>query len=454
MRFATRTEIHFLIVVIALTAGGAVLLAQPLCIPQTERDVQYFWAYNVWRCAFDALSAVCGVGLLIGDFSESYTRAGRGVLAGLGVSGALLYVSAILALLRRIGASLTVWAAPRTRVVLIAFAVLLLVATGANVIATRFAPDAPTLDTATINGISAFCALGFRANAESPTATATTTIAITAWLAALGWPIWFFVAPPLLKRHVQARHALLVAATYSAALLLIALLITGFETPRGRRGPANDSTLLADQTTATRFGRSLAQVAAASGSGIATEQLADRSVSEGTKAALAATILLGPASYAAGGGHTWLMLLWALSAITSGATPSAGAGRHVVHWFRASLTLLATLVCAALLCAFGLLLIESFTASRFTPAPSFADALLDACSAVGGANLSSGLTASVTDRNLTSGIRMRFDLYQLGMAWIMLFMLIGRIAPLLVLRRLADAVTPDADLKPLAPILR
>jgi hypothetical protein len=92
----------------------------------------------------------------------------------------------------------------------------------------------------------------------------------------------------------------------------------------------------------------------------------------------------------------------------------------------------------ALVVALGLLLIENWTASRFQPPPTFADALLDACSAVAGGNLSGGLTESVTSRNLLSGIHQSVNLYPYGMTWLMLGMFVGRVLPLIVLRRLGD----------------
>lgn len=102
------------------------------------------------------------------------------------------------------------------------------------------------------------------------------------------------------------------------------------------------------------------------------------------------------------------------------------------------------MVTFALVVALGLLVIETRTASRFQPPPTFGDALLDASSAVAGANLSSGLTATVTSVNLSSGMDITVDSYQYGMTWLMLAMLIGRVLPVLVLSRVADLRFNDA----------
>jgi len=91
--------------------------------------------------------------------------------------------------------------------------------------------------------------------------------------------------------------------------------------------------------------------------------------------------------------------------------------------------LLATVV------ALGLLIIEANVASAYQPPPSFASAFLDAASAVAGGNLSGGVCAAVTDRNLSRGIRLGVDLYQYGMVWLMAAMLAGRTLPLVVLSR-------------------
>ncbi|RMF84278.1 MAG: hypothetical protein D6744_03345, partial [Planctomycetota bacterium] len=300
-----RIELRFLAALAVLTAGGAVVLAQPWCTPQNARDAGYFWAYHYWACAFDALSAVCGVGLTAGDIGDGYTSAGRWVLVALGAAGALLYLSAVLAALRRIGASLAVWAAPRTLHVAATFGCFLVVAVAIGLVATRFADEPPAVGAVAAESVAAACSLGVFPRPASESTLLAAAVAVIAWLAALGWPVWFFAAPPLLKRHVQARHALLIAAGYTAMLLIVAWMIAGFETPRGRRGPAHDSTMLADQPPTMRFARGLTQAAAAAGAGVPTEDLAERSVSEGTKATLALLALVGPATYAAGGGISW-----------------------------------------------------------------------------------------------------------------------------------------------------
>ena len=67
------------------------------------------------------------------------------------------------------------------------------------------------------------------------------------------------------------------------------------------------------------------------------------------------------------------------------------------------------------------------TASAYQPVPTFAEAFLDAASAVGGANLTSGLFGTVTDPNLIMGLGSGINQYQYGMAWLMAAMVLGRV---------------------------
>ncbi|MCK4341785.1 MAG: hypothetical protein KAY37_08695, partial [Phycisphaerae bacterium] len=99
----------------------------------------------------------------------------------------------------------------------------------------------------------------------------------------------------------------------------------------------------------------------------------------------------------------------------------------------------------------GLLFIEASTASAYQSPPTCADALLEAASAVGGGNLSSGLTTTVTSANLSRGIHQSVDLYQYGMLWLILAMFVGRTLPIVILARCADVGFADdpARLPPL-----
>ena len=70
--------------------------------------------------------------------------------------------------------------------------------------------------------------------------------------------------------------------------------------------------------------------------------------------------------------------------------------------------------------------------------------------------VAAGLTAALSSPNLSSGIRQSVDLYQYGMAWLMLAMLIGRILPVLVFDRAAGTPTdesPSGTGEPACPYL-
>ncbi|MCC6357855.1 MAG: hypothetical protein IT450_03860, partial [Phycisphaerales bacterium] len=103
---------------------------------------------------------------------------------------------------------------------------------------------------------------------------------------------------------------------------------------------------------------------------------------------------------------------------------------------RLGLLSIVLLAAVCLVTVIGLLSIESLIASRYQPTPSFADALLDASSAVGGGNLSSGLTASLTNRSLVSGIGLGISQFIPGMILLALALLAGRIIPVAVFDRM------------------
>jgi hypothetical protein len=430
----------FLIAVLVVAGGGAVLLAQPVCTPVDDRAAEYYWAYAYWRCAFDALSAACGVGLLLRDFATEYSPIGRWVLTGIGLAGAALYILAVLAALRRMGASLTIWAAPPSQVVLVIFTGLLAVSAGSTLVVSRFAHAEPSTTEALRAGMAAFASLGLADSAQTPPGSMAITVAAIAWIGALGWPIWLFLVPALTRKHIQARHALIIAGAYTAWLLLLSGLICVLELPRF--GAAARSSL-ATQPAPTRieYGRRVVQVISAAGAGVATEPLAGQQIRDGAKVTLALAVLIGSCGCAAGGGVTWMLLIWGLAgAMTGGSEPArARAG----PWLHGGLSCAVLMGLLAVGGALGLMVIENLIGSRFEHPPSFADALVDACSAAGGANLTTGLTARVTAENLTSGKNLPVNLYSLGMVWMMALMLAGRMIPLFVLRRAAWAVTPD-----------
>ncbi|MCC6359594.1 MAG: hypothetical protein IT450_12690, partial [Phycisphaerales bacterium] len=84
-----------------IAAAGATALGVIATSTLDKRDREYF-AGRVWcESSFDALSAACGAGLMMGDLS-GYSAEARWVLFGTGVAGALLHVLTLAAVIRRI----------------------------------------------------------------------------------------------------------------------------------------------------------------------------------------------------------------------------------------------------------------------------------------------------------------------------------------------------------------
>jgi Trk-type K+ transport system membrane component len=260
---------------------------------------------------------------------------------------------------------------------------------------------------------------------------------------ALGWPVWL----RLVQRTVPWRALALTVVSYAAFLGLSAALITALEAPRqsgkteawAASAAGSSGGRLADQPTETRYAHSLTQAVAASSAGLPTERLAQRGVRDATKVVLSGVVLVGGLGGSPGGGIKWPLLLWALA---GGAALLGGrAGRALNEQTRrcvlAGVGVTSGVVLLAVVVAFGLLVIEAGLGSRWESPPTFADALLDASSAVGGANVSSGLLRALTSAHLSSGIRQKVDEYQYGMAWLMLAMFLGRVLPVLVVARVA-----------------
>lgn len=475
MRRLKQPDLWLLATLLLVTAGGAVLLAQADATQPQARHLSY--SRHHWQAAFDALSATCGVGLLTYGFQDDYTARGRWILTALGVLGALSFVAAVTHAARRMQPADGRPILPHPLFVVSAFLVAQALALGACLLAERIGGDTGGSNESAWRTIAAFSSLGWASEVgvdRLKTGPPGWPLALLAWLGALGWPVWLLIVPPLARRYVRIRSALAVFGSYTGALLLTALLISAFESPRGgaydpgsaklRFAPSTNrqseipnarSAIHSPQPNQPRppvenrchsYVRSLVQTAAASGAGIPTMQsgashypLGDATA--GTKVTLSALLLVGGLGGSATGGVQWLLLLWALAggAVALGCPRESKPNPNVKRWMLAGLACLVLLTLLALLVAAGMLLIENWTAARYQPPPTFADALLDACSVVAGGNLSSGLTETVTGRNLLGGIRQSANLYQYGMTWLMLAMLIGRLLPLVVLRRLADA---------------
>lgn len=472
MRRLSRPDVWFFVALLGVAAVAGALLARPTATRVGARELNYSRHY--WQVGFDALSAACGVGLLSYDFSQAYTEQGRWILSATGVVGALLFLAAMTQAARRIAAAQGNGRLPHPLLVVAAF-LLTGAVVGGGLLAGRWLGrwEAGTTDTVWA-ALASFASLGWATRVTEPGALPLWPLALAAWLSALGWPVWLLAVPPLARRYLNPASAPPGLMTgrlarrltfYSLILVAAALLVCAFEAPRGeaRTGPgrqrwqpparqSSPQRPLSAEAWPTRFARSLVQVAAAAGAGAPTEPLAGPGgesplapVSGGTKVALGGLLLLGGLGGSATGGVQLPLLLGALSGTAAalgwrqrrplGETSAAAAHSR---WMIAGFACLLVLLGLALVVAAGLLLLENWTASRFQPPPTFADAFVDACSVVAGGNLSSGLTEAVTGRHLIRGIRQAVDLYPFGMAWLVLAMLAGRIVPLAILRRLGE----------------
>ena len=414
------------LIIMALVGGR--LLQSPRCIVLSERDRTSYGLMPKWRAQFDALSAVCGAGLLLHDLGEEYTPLGRWVLAALGIGGALTYLIAARAAVARLyeGNAL-----PPARAVALAYAGGLGVAIVVALVAARFPSARVTSGDAVWNAVSAFSSLGWL-YPFSGAASRTPFVGLAA-LGALGWPLWIGVV----KRGRLLRAAAWTLVTYAVFLLLCTVAVALLETPRAVPPGRGEARPAAGSSFSARLMRSGLQVVAASGAGMSTEKLSDRAVSEGTKAVLAVVVLVGAPGGSPGGGAKWSVALWVVAAGVALARGAAPLDERRSRAVQAAVATLLTMALLTLVTALGLLAIEGCTASAFQIAPTFADACLDAASAVAGGNLSTGLVAAVTSANLSRGIRQSVDLYQYGMIWLMAAMLVGRVAPVLILGRCA-----------------
>jgi hypothetical protein len=154
---------------------------------------------------------------------------------------------------------------------------------------------------------------------------------------------------------------------------------------------------------------------------------------DSSKAVLAFVLIVGGLGGSACGGIKWPLLVWALV---------GGASARIL---RAASTCVLWMLALVLLCAGGLLVLESQVATKYQAPPTFADTLLDAASAAAGGNLSSGLSATLTDRNLVSGIFLGINWYRIGMLWIVGTMVVGRILPIIVFGHLGRDGNPGSE---------
>jgi len=442
MNWLRRPEVWFPVALLVVAGVGGRLLTSERCVHLSERDRNSYGQRPSWQASFDALSATCGVGLLTYRLDQDYTPAGRWVLAGLGLAGAVLYLAAVRHLMARL------WPAgrerlPSTWLILVAFVAGQLLAILAVVLAEWIGGAKASLADSAWNAVSVFSSLGWL---REPAGFHHTWIYVAVALAgALGWPFWLVFWP----RVARPRGWVLVACSYIVFLGVGGGLLRAGVAPRGTpHGKPSSTDRLAGQPELARYERALTLVTCASGAGVSTEPLDDRSVGEGTKLVLAGVVLIGGLGGSAAGGVTWLLLICACTALLgrrgngpemSGRAPRFGLLGSAYAQLLLGLTLLV---------AVGLLLIESRTGSSYQAPPTLGDAVLDAASAIGGAGLSTGLTATLTNVNLSAGIRQNVDLYQYGMTWLMLAMFLGRVLPVLVIGRFADRHSAGEPARP------
>ncbi|TWT42417.1 Cation transport protein [Phycisphaerae bacterium RAS1] len=421
----SRPAALFFCVLVVLTGAGAFLLAQPWATLTDPRDWQFFWARHYWQSTFDSISAVVGCGLMTHPAERAYTDAGRSVLVALSLAGAIAYISTILAALRDRLPLLNLRAAPHPALLAIVFVLVTLFTSQAAclLLAIVAAPLSHLDATQSLStGVLSFGWLPQR-----PAGALAWLIAVLGLLTAAGWTLWIMPFAAWRRRCLQSAAATGVTfGSWILFLILAAALLAAFESPRGGResGAVPDS--LAARHSGERLSRCALQVFSAAGAGVQTEALSERSASDGTKVVLAAVMLVGGFPGSPLGGLGWPLAAALLIGAFAGRTRDERA-------FAIAVRLAVTLLALVLLTALGLLVIEHFTATAYQPPPTFADAFLDASSAVAGGGLTSGVSAAVTSRNLSSGIQQRVDVYQYGMAWLMLAMLLGRIAPVWII---------------------
>lgn len=439
LNWARRTEFGLLVSILLLPLGGDFLLNTTCALDITDRQRTAYGDRPEWQIQIDATSAMTGCGITMYDIEDDYTAAGRWALAGFGLVGALVYLRAVRRVVGRYWKGQYKPLPDTGQIIGIFLALLVIAMLAMGILAAARAQ--PMLD-GMWHGLCAFCSLGWLTTDDPGVRIGAV---IVAFIGALGWPVW------LVWRLWPGAWRGIVAAIvgYFAFLAISAACVTALEIPRGTARGAPPQGDLRDAPPGERYARSLLLVSSAATYGAPTEDLGDRHVSEGTRAILAWVVVVGAFGGAAGGGITWVVLLLAARLPAS---PFRAKSRMTldVDFDRlraASLTLVLVVAKLAIIGALVLLFIETWIGSPFQRPATLAEALQDATSAVGGAAVTSGLVERVTSTNLSSGLRESVDHYQHGMRWLMLLMVIGRLAPVLVLgvcapRRIQDTAAP------------
>lgn len=422
------------LVVLALAA--ALTLVQPGLRDLNVREQQAYGLRPYWEAGFDALSVVCGTGLLVRDIETDYTPRGRCVLVAAGVAGLLLYVAVSLTVVRQLWSGtppglLTVWGAH-----LVAGMVAVVGSGSACVVM-----GGDDLGWAGWNALAVFASLGI---ARPEVGTVSVWVyGVIAAAAALGWPVWLLAMSSAWRRQV-GRRLLAIVAVYAAGMILAAGLVVVLSGPRGGRMPGGSAA--AAGGGAERFVPALVQVVLTSGAGVTSADLSPGVVPDGVRCVFACVLLIGGVAGGVGGGVTWWLVLAAAcgrKGVSGGQAEcyelSGGLFRQL-GWSVLGWVCGLTVVVAA-----GLMVIEQWGGSAYERPPTAGAAVLDAASAVGGGGLTSGVSGAITSASRSIGIRQRADLYQYGMGWLMLAMLVGRVVPVwCAVRIVRRRVRPDS----------
>lgn len=435
MQSRSRPTLLFCSLLLLIAAGGAVLLAQPNCTTRDPRDLQYFNTRHYWQCAFDALSAATGCGLLTYRLDQDYTPQGRWTLLAIGLAGFALYIATAAAAAHRAALFPANLRPPRPLTVLSYFlclAVVVLIPSAWPI--EQSAHSDANLADATWRTLSFLCGLGWVG--ELPGRSVAFFAAGIGGLSLLGW--WpLLIVPRMRDRSVRFFNLLRPFAGMIVVLAVWMGLLFVFDLPRGQKGGGDAEAEW--KRTQERSAVIATESASEIGVGLPGESPKPAQLPDGAKLTLALATLIGGLGIGGAGGIGLLFTYWAIGgAIRSlyRRTTSDPPGR--THRTRVALAAVVGFFSLSVVFALGLLLIEWTTAARFQEQPSFADALLESASALGGSAVTSGLTATVTSRNLTSGIQLPINMYQVGMVWLMLAMFLGRIIPIAALHRLGD----------------
>lgn len=412
---------------------GAILLLPHASTHENARRAAY-WSLHLWQTTFDACSAACGAGLLTYHPIRDYTHLGIATLTLIAVAGAVWFVGACANAEAKLGIA-PFCASPRPAAT--ARAAWLISAGFCAAIASIAAirEDSTTPWLSALFGLRT--AAGFGAAASE-------SLSLTGALCAFALLGPSVISLCLLWRSFGAiwRPMMRQFAFAAGLLLLLAFTNVLFEQPRRFGAPArgaDPAAITPDGVIERGIRASYAIVGAANGVGGVVPL--DSSTRDGTRVILAAAILAGGGAGSAAGG-----LRWTLLAALFGTRRTAHAGDHP-HAIRgatvaARRTLRALLILTGTV-AIGILLIDSIVGVRFGRPIQLGDALLDAASAVGGAGLGGEAVATITSRNLSTGIGHASDLYPYGMLWVMLAMVLGRLVPLWMMQRAARHMTPQ-----------